>query len=117
MRHPRVLRRVPIAVGVIALSLLAALVAHPGRRSVTPASAVAIHRSCPAGYLPMTQDGETSLAGHAIADRLCINRVHPETQADIAAMGAQEFAKQTAPGTTIPRNAYINAINARKRIL
>src|SRR5439155_5032475 len=45
------------------------------------------------------------------------NLQHPESPEDIAAMGAQEYARQAAPATTIPRNASWNAILARQRIL
>src|SRR5438876_648089 len=109
MSHPRAVRRLPILAGLIALAVMTAFVAQPGRTSVRNTRAVAAHRACPPGYLSASQDGETTLAGHVIADRLCVNRLHPESPEDIAALGAQRFAKQAATGKTGPRSSYWNA--------
>src|SRR4051812_17457639 len=115
MRNVQFRRIHPVLAGLSAAAVLASLVAVPGLRSTRPVAA-RLSRACPPGYVPASQDGETTLAGHAQRNSLCINAKHPETE-DLAASGRQQFAIQAAPKATIPANAYIKAIRARNRIL
>jgi photosystem II stability/assembly factor-like uncharacterized protein len=117
MSHLRAFRRLPTLAGFVAAAVLTALVALPAAPRVFDASAAQVSRSCPPGYIPLTQDGSTTLAGHLHRDRLCISAKHPEDAQEVAASGAQQFAKYAAPSGKIPASSYNRAIQQRNRLL
>src|SRR2546423_10602258 len=105
-RGHRSMKRLPmlrlISIPIVALTAIS-LAAVKGRPGSPHPVAASTHASCPPGYEPFSREGAATLLGHTVRDKLCINQKHPETMADMAALGAQQYAVQAAPGTTIPR--------------
>ncbi|MFN2543975.1 MAG: hypothetical protein ABR600_05310 [Actinomycetota bacterium] len=116
--HPMRPVRLPLIAALVAVASIAGFAAVPSAGfDAAVAGEARTSGACPPGYVSMSKEGSTSLAGHVHRAGWCINAKHPEDASELADNGAQQFAKYAAPRTKFPSSSYFTAIRQRNRLL